>query len=44
MDLNPSKNVYPISWFILSVFFLTGGDVSVVPTDVQDPLSHRPRP
>ena len=41
-DLHPSRNVNMKSWFILSVLFLTGGETSVVPTCVQDPLSHRP--
>ena len=40
MDLHPSRNVYLNSWFILSVLFLTGGEISVVPPLVQDPLSH----
>ena len=39
-DLHPSKNVYPTSWFILFVLFLTGSQTSVFPTCVQDPLSH----
>ena len=34
MDLHPSRNVYLTSWFILSVLFLTGGDTSVVPTQI----------
>ena len=34
--LNPSRNVSPMSWFILSVLFLTGGETSVVPTHVKD--------
>ena len=29
-DLHSSRNVYPPSWFILSVFILTGGETSVV--------------
>ena len=37
MDLNPGRNVYPTSWFILSVLFLTSGEMSVVPTRVSDP-------
>ena len=43
-DLNPGRNIYPTSWFILSVFFLTGGEMSVVPAHVWDPPSHRPPP
>ena len=31
-------------WFILSVLFLIGSGMSVVPTLVPDPLSHRPLP
>ena len=38
MDLHPIKNVNPKSWFILSVLFLTGGETSVVPTHVPEPL------
>ena len=34
MDLHPGRNVYLISWFILSVLFLTGSEKSVVPTHV----------
>ena len=30
MDLHSRSNVYPTSWFILSVLFLTGGETSVV--------------
>ena len=33
-----------MSWFILSVLFLTGGETSVVPTHVQYPMSHGPPP
>ena len=40
MDVCSSSNVYPTSWFILSVLFLTGGETYVVPTHVQDPLLH----
>ena len=40
MDLHLGRNVYPSSWFMLSVLFLTGGKTSVVPTSVLDPLSH----
>ena len=39
-DLHPDRNVYQASQFILSVFFLTGSETSVIPTCVQDPLSH----
>ena len=42
MDLHPGRNIYLTSWFILSVLFLTGGEMSVVPTHVHDPLSHGP--
>ena len=41
-DLHSSSNVYPTSWFILSVLFLTGGETSVVTTSVWDPLSWGP--
>ena len=34
--------IYLTSWFILSVLFLAGGEMSVGPTHVPDPLSHRP--
>ena len=40
MDLHPDRNVYQTSQFIQSVLFLTGSETSVVPTCVQDPLSH----
>ena len=40
MDLHPSRNVNPTSWFILSVLFFTGGETSVVPTCIRDPPSH----
>ena len=40
----PGRNVYLTSWFILSVLYLTGGEMSVVPTCGQDPLSHRSPP
>ena len=43
-DLYSSCNVYPTSWFILSVLFLTGSGTSVVPTCIQDPPSHGPPP
>ena len=39
-DLHLDRNVYQASQFILSVLFLTGSETSVVPTCVQDPLSH----
>ena len=38
-DLHPGRNVYLTSWFILSVLFLTGGETSVVPTCVLDPIT-----
>ena len=41
-DLHSSSNVYPTSWFILSVLFVTGGETFVVPASVWDPPSHRP--
>ena len=44
MDLYPGRNVYLTSWFILSVFYFTGGETSVVCTHVWDPLSHAPPP
>ena len=44
MDLHPRRNVYLISWVILSVLFLTGGESSVVPTHVRDPPSYGPPP
>ena len=34
MDLHPSRKVYQTSWFILSVLFLPGGEMSVVPIHV----------
>ena len=43
-DLRPGRNVYLTSFFILSVLFLTGSEMSVVPTHVRDLLSHRPPP
>ena len=33
-DLHPGRKVYQTSWFILSVLFLPGGEMSVVPTHV----------
>ena len=44
MDLHPGRNVYLTSWFILSVLFLPGGEMSVVPTHVRDIQSHGPPP
>ena len=38
MDLHPGRNVYPTSWFILSVLFLADGEMSVVPICVRHPL------
>ena len=43
-DLHPGRNVYLTSWFILSVLFLTFSEMSVVPTHVQNPPSHRLHP
>ena len=40
MDLHPGRKVYLTNWFILSVLFLTGDEMSVVPTHVQDAISH----
>ena len=37
MDLHPGRNVYLTSWFVLSVLFLTGGEMSVVPIHVLIP-------
>ena len=42
MDLPSSSNFCPTSWFILSVLRLTGGETSVVSTNVRDPPSHGP--
>ena len=39
MDLYPSRNVYPTSWFILSVLFLTDGEMSLVPRRVRIPIT-----
>ena len=39
MDLHPGRNVYLTSWFILSVLFLIGSELSAVPTYVLDPPS-----
>ena len=36
-DLQPGRNVFLTSWFILFVFFLTGAEMSVVSTCVWDP-------
>ena len=40
MDLHPGRKIYLTSWFILSVLFLTGSEMSVFPTHVQDTPSH----
>ena len=37
MDVHPCRNVELTSSFILSVLFMTGGEMSVVPTHVQVP-------
>ena len=37
INLDPSRNIYLTSWFILSVLFLTGGKTSVVRTHVRIP-------
>ena len=44
MDLYSDRNVHLISWFILSVLFLTGGEMSVVSTHVQYALFYGPPP
>ena len=41
VDLHSSSYVYPTSCFILSVLFLTGGEMSVVYNCVQEPPLHR---
>ena len=41
-DLHPRIDVCQTSWFILSVWYLTGGDMSVVPTCVWEPSSQGP--
>ena len=43
-NVHPDRNVCLTSWFILSVFFLTGGETSVVPACVRNPPSHRSPP
>ena len=43
-DLHSRSNVYTTSWFIVSVLFLPGGGMSVVPTCVEHPPSHGPAP
>ena len=43
-DFHPSRNVFLASWFILSVLFLTGGEMSVAPTRFWDPQSQGPTP
>ena len=37
IDLYPGRNVYLTSWFVLSVLFLTGDEMFVVPTNVLIP-------
>ena len=44
MDLHPGRNIFLTSWFILFVLFLTGGEMSVVPTCVRDPCHMDPHP
>ena len=44
MDLHPGSNVYLASWFILSVWYLTGSDTFVVPTCVLEPSLQGPPP
>ena len=44
MDLHSGSNVYLTSCFILSVLFLTGGEMSVFATHDHDPLSQGPPP
>ena len=39
MDLQPGRNVYLTSSFILSVLFFTDHEASLVPTSVWDPPS-----
>ena len=41
-DLHPRIDVYLKNWFTLSVWYLTGGDTSVVPTCVWEPPSQGP--
>ena len=43
-DLHPGRNIYPTSWFKLSVLFLTGCEMFLVHIHVWDPPSHRPPP
>ena len=49
-DLHPSRNINPTNQFIQSVLFLTGGEMSLVPTCIRvptrvwDTLSHSPPP
>ena len=46
MDLHPGRNVYLTSRLILSVLFLTGGEMSVVPTQAfpQSPVTQTTNP
>ena len=44
MDFHPGINIHLTSWVILSVLTLTDGEISVVPTLVQDPPSQVPQP
>ena len=39
-DLYLGRNVYLTRWFILSLLFLRGSEMFVVPTRVQDPIAH----
>ena len=43
-ELLPDRIIYLSGWFILSVLFLTGGEVSVVPTCGRDPLLQKSPP
>ena len=36
-DLHPIRNNNPKSWFTVSLLFLTGSEMSMVPTHVQQP-------
>ena len=38
MDLQPGRNVYLTSWFILFGLLLTGSEMCVIPTHVWDLL------
>ena len=44
IELLLDRIIYLTSWFIPSVLFLAGGEMSVVPTCGRDPLSHRSPP